>query len=265
MKNCEYFLLHYVPAISGDIRIPVGILLLDGAAAAVHSLMTRNWKKIRCLDPQADLELLDSLGSVWEQLPEATGESSEELRRRLTGMSDEFSGAVQLSAPRGVLTDDPHRELDRLYREHVIGRVSHRAGKRMRPGGRSWIRRRIGESLKRHHLEGRVQSGFSVEEFTAPGDRFQIDYAYKPNGVTKLLHALSLDQDWNRAKILSCTFWRIRERMQTSLTAIVGDLSPRSPAAAACARMLEDSDIAIQPVSGLDDYLDGVRGELASR
>lgn len=147
----------------------------------------------------------------------------------------------------------------------MIGRGSQRAGKRVRLGGRSWIRRRIGDSLKRHHLEGPVQSYFSVDEFTVSGNRFQIDYAYKPNGVTKLLHALSLDQDWNKGKILGYTFWRIRERVQARLTAPVGDLSPGSSTAESCARMLKDSDLAIQSISGLDDYMYGVQGGLASR
>jgi hypothetical protein len=101
-----------------------------------------------------------------------------------------------------------------------------------------------------------------VEEFTAPGDRFQIDFSYRPNGVTKYLHALSLEGDANHAKALSYTFARIRARIPAALTAVVADSGPRLPAAESCRQILLDSGIAIHPLVSLDALMDQMQQEL---
>jgi hypothetical protein len=98
-----------------------------------------------------------------------------------------------------------------------------------------------------------------VEEFTAPGDAFRIDVAYRPNGVTHFLHALSLGRDWNQAKLLSYTFGRIRTRLTAEMAAIVWEEGRSGGGAQSCRQILTESGISVQPLQTLDDYLQLLR------
>ncbi|HLA38751.1 MAG TPA: hypothetical protein VJ417_02085, partial [Candidatus Glassbacteria bacterium] len=129
-------------------------------------------------------------------------------------------------------------------------------------GSRRWIQLRLRHALEGSQFWAQLQKNIPVEEFTVPGDRFQIDYSYRPNGVTKYLHALSLEDDWNQAKVLSYTFARIRARMPAAMTAIVAEETPRHAAARSCQRILLDSGIAIRPLSSLEELLDQMHQEL---
>lgn len=270
MELCEYFLVHYVPSPLADARVAIGLFLFESPARLVRYGLARDWRTVRCLDPGADPALLQTLPGHFEQLvAESTaGEAGRDhsageiLRGLLLGMGENHSGTLQISAPRGVETDDPEQEFERLFAEHVERR--HPAISRLLPreGSRRWVHARLQEALERHQLWDRLQKSVPVEEFTAPGDGFRIDFGYRPNGVAKYLHALSLEHDWNQAKVLSYTFWRIRQRAPATLTAIVADSSPALPSAQSCRRILEESQIALQPLSTLDGFLEGVRQEL---
>src|ERR1700744_3463079 len=60
-KQCELFLLRYVPDVVKGEFVNVGVLLLEDAADGFTGvLFTRDWRRVRCLDPEADIELLES-------------------------------------------------------------------------------------------------------------------------------------------------------------------------------------------------------------
>jgi hypothetical protein len=270
MRQCEYFLVEYVPSALQNSRAPIGVLLLDETGKLVRQGLTRDWRPLRCLDSSADPALLEALPTYFDELAgegaAKRGTGGEDLRKRLLAMADNDRGTVQISQPRGVKTDDPAREFDRLFAEHVERRRPGRPGPAgPRAGSRRWIQARLREALERHALWDRFRKSVSVEEFTAAGDSFRIDLSYRPNGVTKYLHALSLERDWNQAKVLSYTFWRIRQRLPAVLTAIVADAEPKQPAAQSCRRILAESEIAIQPLAGLDGFLAGVEKEMQLR
>jgi len=122
-------------------------------------------------------------------------------------MEQDYAGSLQISPARGVRTFDPEQELERLFEEHVARRRPLHAPPALRVGSRPWVRAELSEALRRHNLWDRFEKDISVEQFTAPGDGFRIDFGYRPNGVPQYLHALSLERDWTQAKLLSYTFW----------------------------------------------------------
>ena len=266
MRQCEYFLVEYVPSALQNSRAPIGVILLEETGRLVRYGLTRNWRTLRCLDPSADSAILEALPAHFDALvgesASEPGGGGEDLRRRLLTMAENDSGTVQISLPRGVETADPAQEFDRLFAQHVERRRAVAPPSEPRAGSRRWIQARLRESLERHDLWDRLNKNVSVEEFTAPGDSFRIDLCYRPNGVTKYLHALSLEQDWNQAKVLSYTFWRIRQRVPATLTAVVTDANPTQPAAQSCRQILAESQIALQPLAGLDGFLEGVRADM---
>ena len=66
--------------------------------------------------------------------------------------------------------------------------------------------------------------------YTQPGDPMKIDCGYRPNGVIKMFHAVSLDADVEAAKVLAFTAPRLHEGVQRvegarlELTAVVEPL-----------------------------------------
>ncbi|MBI4444097.1 MAG: DUF3037 domain-containing protein [Acidobacteria bacterium] len=269
LNNCEYFLLRYAPFALRDTSVAVGLFLFDASGHLVRSRMTRNWRTVRCLDPQADLGLLESLAQQFERLaadPSSVAGTEQEmpLFQRLLQMQQEYAGAVRVSLPQGVLAADPVEEFERLFAQYVEApRPAHEPAV-PRPGTRRWVHARLSDALDRHALSAALLRDIPVEQFTAPGDAFRVDFGYRPNGVTKYLHALSLERDWNHSKLLGYTFWRIRQQADAAMTAIVADADPKLPAVLGCRRILTEAGIAIQPLSQLDPFLDSVRQELRS-
>ncbi len=66
-------------------------------------------------------------------------------------------------------------------------------------------------------------------EFTHKGDPLKIDCGYRPNGVLKMFHAVSLATDVDSAKVLAFTFPLMRDgmaraqKLDAALTAVVED------------------------------------------
>ena len=254
----EYVLVEYSPAPLRETRVAVGLLLFDASRRLVRHKFTGDWRRVRCLDPRADLSLLGGLPGYFEsRIADARGFLYEELMSR----REEDSGGIQISAPRGVLSTDAELEFETLFREHIAAAPTEHSKRPPRAGSRRWIHAQVSDSLRRHALWERFSKDVAVAEYTAPGDRFRIDFSCRPNGVTHYLHAISLERDWNQAKLLSYTFWRIREQARATMTAIVAD--PLDAAAAeSCRQILAAAEIAIQPLPQLDGYLDAVGREL---
>ena len=271
LKNCQYLLVEYAPSALRETRLPIGLFLFEASGRLVKHAVTRDWRQLRCLHPQADFRLLESLAGYFDQLvaesavreaasggtPAAAG-FYEQLRQ----MQQDYSGTLQISLPRGVRTASPEQEFERLFQEHVARPRASQEKRPLREGSRPWIHARLRQALQRRSLWDRLSKDVPVEQFTAAGDGFRIDFGYRPNGVTKYLHAISLERDLNQSKLLSYTFWRIRQTTEARMTAIVADGDSALPMVRSCRQILAGGGIAIQPLSGIDSFLDGVIREL---
>jgi hypothetical protein len=266
--RCEYFLAYYVPSALRETRVAIGLVLLEETGRLVGHRFTEDWRAVRCLDPQADVNLLSLVSAQFQDLAEEaaaasfdSGSSPENFSETLRRMKLDFAGSLQLSAPRGVLTHNPEQELERLFAQYVAPRRAARPPAELRSGTRPWVRAQLAEAVRRHGLWERFERDVSVEQFTAPGDGFRIDFRIRPNGVVAYLHALSLERDWTQAKLLGYTYWRIRETIDARLTAVVADADPGLPAVRSCRRILTEAQIAVEPLSRVDALLDTMRRE----
>ena len=93
----------------------------------------------------------------------------------------------------------------------------------------------------------------------SPRFSFHLDYAYRPNGRTHYIHALSLHHDMSDAPRLCFVFDRIRAQRgdAVALTAVVDDSLPTDTR-----ELLGSSLIRPYPVSKVDELAMAVRGEL---
>ena len=108
-------------AVKGEF-VNFGIILFERAAndaGFADVRFTNDWKRVRCLDPQADITFLAELETDIRTHLIKTG-GREDLIRRI---EDSFSNAIQLSGVKGCLSEDPTQELQLLTRLYLKPRV----------------------------------------------------------------------------------------------------------------------------------------------
>jgi len=224
-QKCSFFLLRYVPDAVKNEFVNVGVVLLPEAGRA-ELRFTRDWSRAKCLDPQADTDLLESLeADLRSQLLDANGGRDSILRK----IQDSFSNALQPSEFKACLAESPSKEADALaemYLETPRRRVSREAG------ARQAIFVRMRQEFVSAGVWPLMRQEIKAADYTRPGDPLKIDCGYSPNGTVKMFHALALPADAtavNAAKVLAFSFPQLaegirkKENRQAQLTAVVDD------------------------------------------
>src|SRR5690349_14270319 len=90
---CRFFVLRYSPDAVKNEFVNIGLVLVPPAGGA-EVRFTHDWSRVRCLDPEADVEVLAALeADLREKLQAMNGDSESILRR----IQDSFSNALQPS------------------------------------------------------------------------------------------------------------------------------------------------------------------------
>jgi hypothetical protein len=248
--QCRFFVLRYAPDAVKNEFINVGLVLLPPAGSA-QVRFTRDWSRVLCLDPEADIEMLQALeNDLRDQLREMNGDHDLILRR----IQDSFSNAIQPSEFQACLATSPVTEADelaRLYLERPKRRQQARE-----PGARVAIVARMRSEFEAAGVWPVMLKNIALSKYTRSGDPLKIDCGYSPNGTVKLFHAVTLSSDVNAAKVLTFSFPQLAEGIrktegkQALLTAIVEDDLPTDDETVNFAReTLEQNAIRIAPVS----------------
>jgi hypothetical protein len=250
--QCRFFVLRYAPDAVKNEFINVGLVLLPPAGSA-QVRFTRDWSRVLCLDPEADVEMLQALeNDLRNQLREMNGDHDLILRR----IQDSFSNAIQPSEFQACLASSAVTEADelaRLYLERPRRRQQTRE-----PGARVAIVARMRSEFEAAGVWPLMQEKIPVSRYTRSGDPLKIDCGYSPNGTVKLFHAVTLSSDINAAKVLAFSFPQLAhgikkaEGKQALLTAVVEDNLPTDDESVAFAReTLEQNAIRIAPVNSM--------------
>jgi hypothetical protein len=266
LKSCAYYLVRYVPHAEREEFINIGLLLHSAEEQFLDCLITRDFRRVKRFHPQADLELLRDLQGYFEQQIQ---EHEDNLQGFLNGMEQSFSHVIQLAPERPVLAAEPQEQLHQLFDRFVdkLQADFPAANTRMR------IKQSLVEALRRAHVfeDGRFEKHIPAEPLTHPGDPFHFDFGYRPlpaagqsNGHLKLVHALSLQRDFELASVLSLTMGYVRTKQPAELTAIVEELPTKAGKTAAhSARILHDAKITMRPLSDVDEFAASIRHELS--
>jgi hypothetical protein len=124
--------MRYVPDPFKNEFINIGVLLLGRNHEFAGVRFTRDWARVRCLDPQADVDILASLESDIRNQLDGNPESRKQFLYRL---QDTLSTGLQLSSPNALLSQSPQEDLDQLartYLERVRPKRESRLGARQR-------------------------------------------------------------------------------------------------------------------------------------
>jgi Protein of unknown function (DUF3037) len=219
-RACEFHLLRYVPDPVRNEYVHIGVILREqGSRDAPQVLFTRDWRRVRCLDPEADTALLEGMES--------------ELRKRFLAepdgnlmqlLSESLSLNVQMTEPKAYLAESLPTGMEELMRLYVEPLPRERSP---RLSGRAAIQAKMRGEFERAGVWDLLRKRIAASEYTRPGDPLRIDVGYKPNGIIRMFHAVSLEPGVEMAKVLAFSAAGLRagvervEKAELELTALI--------------------------------------------
>ena len=260
--ECEFSLLRYVPDPVRNEFVHIGVLLRAGeransagnaaenAARRVLGLkFTADWRRVRCLDPDADTEMLEALEA--------------ELRRRFASepegnlmhvLEDSFSNCVQMSESRAYLAESVEAGMEELMRLYVEPQRRERVS---RVSGRAAIQGAMRTEFERVGVWELLRKRIPASQYTRPGDPLRIDVGYRAEreqGLIRMFHAVSLEHvggvgggmGVEMAKVLAFSAAGLRvgvERIEKAALELTAVIEPWTKfAARQAAQQAEDED-----------------------
>ncbi|HUX45846.1 MAG TPA: DUF3037 domain-containing protein [Terracidiphilus sp.] len=224
---CQFQLLRYVSDPVRNEYVHFGVLLREAAPVFSGSSplprfalrFTRDWRRLRCMDPDADTALLESLETDLRQRLEL--DTDGKLQRIL---DESLSLNVQMTAPKAYLAESLVTGVEELMRLYIDPPPRERAP---RLSGRAAIHAKMRTEFERAGVWDLLRKRIAASGYTRPGDPLRIDAGYRPNGLIRMFHAVSLEPGVEMAKVLAFSAAGLREGVQRvekaslELTAII--------------------------------------------
>jgi len=225
-RACEFRLLRYVPDAVRNEYVHIGVILREqlsgeaaGSAAPARVQFTRDWRRVRCLDPEADTALLEAMESELRRRFEAEPDGN--LMRLLT---ESLSLSVQMTEAKAYLAESIPAGVEELMRLYVDPPPRERVP---RLSGRAAIQARMRSEFEHAGVWDLLRKRIAAAEYTRPGDPLKIDAGYRPNGLIRMFHAVSLEPGVEMAKVLAFSSAGLRagvervEKASLELTAVI--------------------------------------------
>lgn len=266
----EFFLLRYVPDVVRGEFVNFGLLMYGESAGFVDVRFTRDWRRVFCLDPGADVEWLLAMEREMRARVQDPGSRGDLLYR----LQDLCSNTVQLSPIAGCLAEDAAAEFQALTKRYVDPPAL-RAGKSV-PSARQRIVRALSGGFEKEGVLGLMLRGVAAEEYTYKGDPLTVDFAYRGRRVDapeteiiRMFQAVSLSANVDAAKVLAYSYPQIaegirrKENVDASMTAVVEDgLDMTDEAVLFVQAMMERTKITVASVSDAPEIAQVARREL---
>jgi hypothetical protein len=224
--QCEFFLLRYVPDAVKNEFVNIGVMLREaGRTDTTQVRFTRDWSRVRCMDPDADTALLEAMEGELASRVRDGGTGSKPMMQML---EESLSTSVQMTEVRGSLAVSMPAEMEQLmqlYVEPVKEKVVRRRS------GRAGIVGAMRNEFERAGVWALMRKRIAASQYTRPGDPLKLDCGYRPNGVIKMFQAVSLEGDLEAAKVLAFSVEKLRqgvrrvENASLDLAAIVEPVS----------------------------------------
>jgi hypothetical protein len=233
-RECEFQLLRYVPDAVRNEGVHIGVILRERATAdssatdqpgRLEVRFTRDWRRVRCLDPDADTALLEAMETELRRRLQVEAGGEGKLMRLL---EESLSLNVQMTEPKAYLAESMPAGMEELMRLYVELPPRERAP---RLSGRAAIQTRMRTEFEHAGVWDLLRKRIAASEYTRPGDPLRIDLGYRPNGLVRMFHAVSLETGVGSgpemAKVLAFSAAGLRagvervERAQLELTAVI--------------------------------------------
>jgi Protein of unknown function (DUF3037) len=230
--QCEFFLIRYVPDVVKGEFANIGVLLREaGRADSAVVRFTRDWARVKCMDADADIGLLEALeGEIGARLrtvgKDAPGREHG-IKPVMEILEDTLANSVQMTEVRACLAESLPAEIEQLMKMYVEPLKVKAERKRT---GRAAIAGAMRTEFERAGVWGLMRKRIAASLYTRAGDPMKIDCGYRPNGVIRMFQAVSLEGDVEAAKGLAYSAPQLMEGVQRvesarlELTAIVEPL-----------------------------------------
>jgi hypothetical protein len=178
---------------------------------------------VRCIHPEADIESLEGMESELRNLLQNDPDGN--LKRIV---DESFSNSVQLTEPKGYLVESFPAGVEALMRIYVDPPKRERLP---RLSGRAAIQSTMRAEFEHAGVWDLLRKRIAASDYTRPGDPLRIDAGYRPNGIIRMFHAVSLEPGLDLAKVLAFSAAGLRagvervEKAALELTAIVEPIS----------------------------------------
>jgi hypothetical protein len=224
--HLEFFLLRYVPdTVKGEF-VNIGVIAKEinaNGAGFFDVRFTRDWRRVRCLDPQIDM---DVMGAFEREIREQMGDGNER-EILLNRLQDSFSNVLQLTGPQECMTENPAKELETLAATYLeVAKV----GSKKTVSGRQEIVQAMRDAFHGAGLRGFVKDRVPLASYTKPGDPLKsLDFGYRVGNEMRLFQAVSLKTGTNDAFVLAARFPKIAPEMgriigvSLDLTTVIDD------------------------------------------
>ncbi|UWZ86044.1 DUF3037 domain-containing protein [Occallatibacter riparius] len=220
---CAFQLVRYVPDPVRNEFVHIGVLLRE-EGGQLNLRFTRDWRRVRCLDPDADTAMLEGMETeLRRRLQEDLARP--EAQRKFTRILDEsLSLGVQITEPKAYLAESLPAGMEELMKMYVDPPKRERVS---RLSGRAAIQSAMRDEFERAQVWSLMRKQIRAAEYTRPGDPLRIDAGYRPNGMIRMFHAVSLEPGVEMAKVLAFSSASLRtgveriEKAKLELTAIV--------------------------------------------
>jgi len=269
-RPCEFRLLRYVPDAVRNEYVHIGVILREqGSREAPRFEFTRDWRRVRCLDPGADTALLEGMEG---ELRKRFQEEPDGNLMRILGES--LSLSVQMTEAKAYLAESLPAGMEELMRLYVEPPPRERVP---RLSGRAAIQARMRGEFERAGVWDLLRKRIAASEYTRAGDPLRIDVGYRPNGLIRMFHAVSLEPGLEMAKVLAFSAASLRagvervEKASLELTAVIEPAArvgatDEEPERLAMYRFgvetMEEHQIRVLTTSDLDRVADTARREL---
>ena len=169
-------------------------------------------------------------------------------------LEESLSLNVQMTEPKAYLAESLPAGMEELMRLYVEAPPRERTP---RLSGRAAIQSRMRAEFEHAGVWDLLRKRIAASEYTRPGDPLRIDMGYRPNGIVRMFHAVSLEPGiatgLDTAKVLAFSAAALRagvervEKAELELTAVI------EPAARVGATDEEPETAGALPVRGGDD------------
>src|ERR1700722_4509986 len=221
-KRCEFQLIRYVPDPVRNEFVNIGVLLR--AAEGGQSLLrfTRDWGRVRCLDPDADTQMLEAPEiEVGQRLESQPANHPWPITAVL---EESLSNGVQITESKAYLAETFLTGLEDLMGRYVD---TPRRERSQRRGGRAALHAAMRTRFEEAGVWNLMRKQIAAATYTKLGDPLRIDCGYRPHGLLRMFQAVSLETDADDDKLLAFSALSLMdgvrrvEHAELELTAIV--------------------------------------------
>ena len=139
-------------------------------------------------------------------------------------LNESLSLSVQMTEAKAYLAESLPAGMEELMRLYVEPPPRE---KTLRMSGRAGIHARMRTEFERVGVWELMRKRIAASEYTRPGDPLRIDAGYRPNGLIRMFHAVSLEPGVEMAKVLAFSAAGLRagvervDKAQLELTAVI--------------------------------------------